>query len=570
MATHFNWYPASTDIIVPFNARYSFPSQANKAVKMIPRLPPKNGTTFGPGNIIRLEFPAQGYVNPSNTTLSFDVQLIYSPLTGDYSIIRFQNNIQSIFSRVRLLYGSTPIEDIIDYNQIIRSLTEWTTTNENNQVTTSSISEGVGGVTFGISGILGTATSTANQYIGQVHVRKALIQGLDLSASNTGTTPVGHGSGGGPAPNAIGGVTLASHTLVTGTSSIRRYQVQLGLGLFNQDKLIPVKFMASQLAIEITLAQENECIFFQSAQTTAVSNPTYLVGNVNLIPEILEFDDAYNASFIEGLNDQGIPIKFSTWNNYKLSTGGGSTCNLQVQERSRSVKSIFALLKRDPPTISTDSHATFFATGTNGGNTSAAPCLLDFQMRIGGRYYPAQPVQCSTSAISGSSIVLPNSGCEAWVELQKALNQLGDYRTVPTASVLNWAVVPYLVSNSYPISNLSGSSTLPEFDYRDVFTQYCANGSFQVQRWEQTGASGASILTNGLVGNIPSCCFCMATDLETSNGIEISGLNAEEQNDISLIARYSTAQSSSFIFEVFTYVDAMIVLKSNNRLELIQ
>jgi hypothetical protein len=32
-----------------------------------------------------------------------------------------------------------------------------------------------------------------------------------------------------------------------------------------------------------------------------------------------------------------------------------------------------------------------------------------------------------------------------------------------------------------------------------------------------------------LAGNVGSSCFAMSTDMETSNGIEISGLNAEEQ-----------------------------------------
>jgi hypothetical protein len=59
MASHFKWYPAESEIIVPFNARYSFPSQANKAIKMTPRIPPKNAAEFGPGQPIRLEFPAQ-------------------------------------------------------------------------------------------------------------------------------------------------------------------------------------------------------------------------------------------------------------------------------------------------------------------------------------------------------------------------------------------------------------------------------------------------------------------------------------------------------------------------------
>jgi hypothetical protein len=67
----------------------------------------------------------------------------------------------------------------------------------------------------------------------------------------------------------------------------------------------------------------------------------------------------------------------------------------------------------------------------------------------------------------------------------------------------------------------------------------------------------------------------MAIDLETSNGIEISGLNAEEQSDISLIANWTLPQVTGAsqlpsALEVYSYYDAMIVLRENNVLELIQ
>ena len=80
----------------------------------------------------------------------------------------------------------------------------------------------------------------------------------------------------------------------------------------------------------------------------------------------------------------------------------------------------------------------------------------------------------------------------------------------------------------------------------------------------------ASNSVNAFAGNMGSGCFAMAIDLETSQGTEISGLNAEEQSDISLIARYSDMQAGSFIFDVYTYIDSMIVLRENNVLELIQ
>lgn len=69
--------------------------------------------------------------------------------------------------------------------------------------------------------------------------------------------------------------------------------------------------MASQLAIEITLEQPQACLFVPSANvvtavafvptvqnlgwvnTPLTTAPTYAVGNVNLIPEILQFDASY-------------------------------------------------------------------------------------------------------------------------------------------------------------------------------------------------------------------------------------------------------------------------------------
>ena len=362
-------------MVVPWNARYSFPSQANKAVKITPRIPPKNGATFTPGQVIRLEFPAQGYVNPINTTLAFDVTLQGNNTVGTSEYYRFQNNIQSIFNRVRIMYGSTPLEDIISYNQIVRNLTEWTATNQNNTIDQVSIAEGIGGYTFTNNG----ATISALTTYGPVNVRQKLIQGV--GSGLTGTLK--------NVPNKSNGAFTA-----TGANySTRRYQVNLACGLLTQDKLIPVKFMASQLAIELQLETANNCIFGTHVGGSGAL-PTYGVSNVTLIPEILEFDASYgilyiffsiinflDAMFLRGLQEGGVPIKFSSWHTFQF-TPSGSQANLQVQERSRSVKALFAVQTAPSgtsPALTVDTHATV--------NSSAAfaSFMSSYQWRIGGR-----------------------------------------------------------------------------------------------------------------------------------------------------------------------------------------
>ena len=58
--------------------------------------------------------------------------------------------------------------------------------------------------------------------------------------------------------------------------------------------------MASQLAIEMTLESAEACIFSLNPESGggSGSNPTYTLSNINLIPEILEFDASYGKSFI--------------------------------------------------------------------------------------------------------------------------------------------------------------------------------------------------------------------------------------------------------------------------------
>lgn len=53
-------------------------------------------------------------------------------------------------------------------------------------------------------------------------------------------------------------------------------------------------------------------------------------------------------------------------------------------------------------------------------------------------------------------------------------------------------------------------------------------------------------------------------------GVEISGLNAEEQSDIALQIYWKSSQAQANVIEVYSYYDAMWVLKENNVLELIQ
>ena len=335
------------------------------------------------------------------------------------------------------------------------------------------------------------------------------------------------------------------------STTLRRYQIQLATGLFTQEKLIPTKFMASQLAIEITLEQAQGCIFQPVAgrgTNHAGYTPTYTVTDVNLIPEVLEFDGSYDEMFLKGLQEGGVPLKFSSWHTFLFSSAMSQNVNLQVQERSRSVKALFTVQRRSQPSYEYDNGATFFDTAFTGQVST----LQNYQYRVASRFFPASPVQTSTAVGSSTS----NGGAEAYIELQKALNIIGDYRLSTPLNTSRWALQP-----------ISSTGVLQEFDFMTTLGTFGSKGEISVGPTSSTA--------NCYAGDLGSQCFAMAISLETSAGLEISGLNAEEQSDIALIAYWKKPQvtGKSIVpssLEVYSYYDAMIVLRENNVLELIQ
>lgn len=74
MSSTFKFHSTINEV-VPWQAQYSFPKQSTKVSKQTVKLVPKNGTSFSRNNIIRIEFPAENYLNVLNSVLQFDVTL---------------------------------------------------------------------------------------------------------------------------------------------------------------------------------------------------------------------------------------------------------------------------------------------------------------------------------------------------------------------------------------------------------------------------------------------------------------------------------------------------------------
>lgn len=404
MASTFKFHSQINEV-VPWQAQYTFPTQSTKVTKQCVKLPPKNGGSFIPGNIIRIEFPSDQYLNCLNSVFQFD--MTWSTATGNPRLQR--GGAHNVIKRLRVIYGSLVLEDIQEYKTLVRILTE-SGVQQDYMTSTGSILDGM--------------FETMVLSLEADNLKAALTQDGTSATANTAllnTTNLGPDL----VANLIRPSQSAATDLANGTNP-RTYCLNLLSGILTCKKLIPLKWMAAQLAIEITLADPNDAALF------SVPTPSYTLTNVNFISEMLEFDSSYDIAFFDGLTNGGVPLKFDSWHFHSFSAAN-QTNILQIHERARSVKTCLAVSRSTNAWNGLEDSDRFFhalgqtyTAGVINSGTEQIAAINDFQFRVGGRYYPSQPVKAV------------NGGAEAMVELMKALNSLGDYTKASNITYKNW------------------------------------------------------------------------------------------------------------------------------------
>ncbi len=401
---------------VPWQAQYTFPTQATRVNKYTVKLPPKNGQKFLPGNIVRIEFPADNYLNTLNSVLQFDFAL--TGATVDKANTRLQRGgAQNVIKRLRVLYGSMVIEDIQEYKTIVRLFTEC-------------------GVQDDYMSSLGTILD--GMYATSV---------LEPDATAAASAAVVPGS-------SVANDVVTDHRLVGVelSSTKRTYCLNLLSGLLTSKKLLPLKYMAAQLAIEITLSDAADCLLKPDIGVGFAVAPSYEIDNINFIAELSEFDSTYDMAFQMGLRT-GVPIKFASWHYHNFTMSGNNTV-AQIHERSRSIKAAFAVMRDGQnPTFTKDTDRFFYNLGETHNGTgvidnSGTGAVTEFQWRVGGKYYPSQPVRCTFGA------------SEALVELLKSLNMLGDYTRASAITYKNWVSSKFIISCEFEHTDVLGGDTI--------------------------------------------------------------------------------------------------------------
>ena len=615
MAEHFA-FTSSVSEVAPYNAVYGWPTQATKAYKTTVKITPREAGPFYPGNVIRLDLPAQDYLNPLNSTLRFKVQV---KTTGTVDLkprncVRAAKNGNSFFSRLRLLYGTLVIEDIQDYNILVRMLT--------NVSVAEDYCEYAGAVYEGLGSELSRSQNQSSSYF--------------LNSAGKTTNSIDDSVG-------------------------VYFQINLASGLLTQKKLLPLKWMASQLRIELYVAPAHQVFIIGNPSVTTAISPwssvdsmtpftdqttygpdilmvqgsyedthntddtsddtlvagnvkaiasqivqngvypgvdfstgapnatdpygnvgrlksdtfklTYRITNVEYVMEQSSFSDAYDQALYAAMADPGnggLPIHFASWHTF-LYAITGQNAQYPVHERSKSIKAAFAVITSNALNSESSPYSYLF--------DSFAFTRLGLQKyiwRVGSRYYPNQDVNTY------------GSGGEAFVELQKALNMLGQYEAgceihpwlygCPTSAEssnegqffatglmepLELAfTIPSTAPNNYPSIP---AATAPE---------YRGHIDYPLGKHYPWVTFATGTRPKELIGGACSS-FVIGTSFQSSNGEGMSGINGEEQNEILLRVTHNKPALDELgslggcTLYIFTYYDAVMVVRPNNVVDLI-
>lgn len=347
------------------------------------KISPRYGGEFKAGDIVRLEIPSQNYLDSEYTSVSFQAKIFSTPGTqipvywddvldkpAANRFCQFQNNIQKLFNRVKLLQGSNVIEDIQDYGTLQHLITIATTPKQ----------------WVDTSGIIYEGCYDPMNY-----QHKKLVRG--------------YGSA----------VSTADGSITQEEEAGHEYLVQLNLGVLQRaGKYIPLKY-TGQLTIELYMEKNAEALYCSSgidnagdviadSSTATYPNAFYVVSQVYLHCFFVVPMEGYDKAVQEKITDgNGIDIHFDTYSTHSRTTGTTSANTITFQERAVSVRGGLCVM-RNVANENDIRLQTVFSDNQ----------ITEFQWKIGQHYIPSQPVKCNAG------------GPEAFLELQEAFGSWAD------------------------------------------------------------------------------------------------------------------------------------------------
>ena len=181
------------------------------------------------------------------------------------------------------------------------------------------------------------------------------------------------------------GLEVAGETIDKSAGLKRTYSINLLSGLLSQPKYLPL--LATKGGIQIELTLEDPAVFLTKAVAgeAIATTDSYELKNVEYVAELVDFGPDFNARFMQMLmSTGGVLLSGSTYRNHTGTFTNSANQNISISERSRSIKSIFTILR---------DKAVYGNRNYESVNDRTRGQVEEYQYRVGSLVYPDHKVR---------------------------------------------------------------------------------------------------------------------------------------------------------------------------------
>ncbi len=504
--------------VMPYYATYqeketSIPSRRWMSVDT-----PSGPTTYGGGNIVRINLPGTAYLDPKNSFIKYTMKV-----TGGNTANAVRGKVYRIeedllrsyhwaahkhFKRARLLSSSGVVLEDLDLYNVHESINRKFRGTSDQEKTIQDCLSHTDMDDAGLSSTKGVVVGDYNHHLYD------FINATGFGSAATTTLTNGTINTGGGLTAAAGffyveqnntvltdGLTVVPD-LPASSDSIQGldYVYQLGFGLFKSGKLLPMQYMGG-LVVELTVEDDNLLVRQDSfrvgpvaAGSNAWTNSKIQLSSIEFHSSLLRFDEKYDLGIAEALQQTGLRIPFTSYSVVRSVMKPVGQSTITVSERASSVQSVYSIFR--PISAVNNSNRKM-----DGIDLWARLDITDYQLHTATQNYPDNPVRLLSSASEAfcetikcfqgldrpweRSLSSSNAGCHEIINSTTygqldARTKLTNYGTAPIAT--NTAAAGGLVpiaNIKYPYSLYNGTLTGGPLLNRSEAGVSEANGIFQ-------------------------------------------------------------------------------------------
>ena len=180
----------------------------------------------------------------------------------------------------------------------------------------------------------------------------------------------------------------------------RRVMFKPMLGLFNQDKLLPLRYCPIQIELELVNSQA-DAVSLEVAEGFS-NGSNWDISDIQCKCDLLILDNSLDNEYASLLPRKSLPINFYTWNHTNQSTGNDKNFSAHITRAVTRLKSIFITLHKPDGVAYKQANDIYHPCTTTGSLTLSNE--HSYQVQIGSKLIPEYPV---------------NSVSESYMQLKK-------------------------------------------------------------------------------------------------------------------------------------------------------